>query len=173
MANQYPYFQEEIDSRFPEPLFDELDLNIFVDAYHVHNKVMLRSIKGVISVAVLTPTTWLLKRQTPVQTSTFRAKFTALKKAVEEAIMLRYHLRYMVIKVRNPSPIFVDNMSVVLNANNPWSSLNNKPLALIYHFVIEHVSNDVVEVRKNNTKEKYAYPFTKALVSNYFHGFYH
>ena len=26
--NQYPYFQEDIDERFPEPLFYELDLNI-------------------------------------------------------------------------------------------------------------------------------------------------
>ena len=30
-GNQYSYFQEEIGDRFPDPLFDSLDLNIFVD----------------------------------------------------------------------------------------------------------------------------------------------
>jgi short-subunit dehydrogenase involved in D-alanine esterification of teichoic acids len=46
------------------------------------------------------------------------AKFTALKKAVEEITALRYHLRSMGIKVSKITPIYVDNMSVVLNASN-------------------------------------------------------
>ena len=29
-VKQYSYFQEEIDDRFTEPLFNELDMNIFV-----------------------------------------------------------------------------------------------------------------------------------------------
>ena len=57
-GNQYSYFQEDIDNRFTEPLFDELDLNIFVVAYHRHNKVTGRSIIGLLSMVVSTPTTW-------------------------------------------------------------------------------------------------------------------
>ena len=41
------------------------------------------------------------------------------------------------------------------------------------HFVQEPVANDVVKVRKIDTKENYADPFTKALVINEFHVFYH
>eukprot|EP00957_Ditylum_brightwellii_P134727 10271592-Ditylum_brightwellii.AAC.1 len=72
----------------------------------------------------------------------------ALKAAVEEAVMLRYYLRAMRFKVSAPTPIFVDNMSIVLNASNPGSTLNQKTVALSYHFVREHVANDAIKIRK-------------------------
>ena len=40
----------KINDRFPEPLFDELDLKIFVDTEHGHDNVTGRSITGIISV---------------------------------------------------------------------------------------------------------------------------
>ena len=172
-GNQYSYFTEEVDPRFPEPLFDEFDVHVFCDADHGHDQITGRSITGLFTVVGSTPTTWSSKRQSSVHTSTFGAEFTALKSAVEEAVMLRYHLRSMGIRVSKPTPIFVDNMSVVLNATNPGSTLNKKTVALSYHFVREHVANEVVEVRKIASTENFADPFTKALVSNDFHGFYH
>ena len=63
-GNQYSYFQEDIDKSFPEPIFDELDLNIFVDADHGHNKVKISSITGLLSVVGSTPPTWSSKRHT-------------------------------------------------------------------------------------------------------------
>ena len=87
--------------------------------------------------------------------------------------MLRYHIQSMGARVRNLSPNFFDNMSVVLNENNPGRSFNKKTVAFSYHFVREHVANDVAEVRKITTKENYADLFTKALVSNEVHLFSH
>ena len=63
-VNQNSYFQEDIDKSFPEPIFDELDLNIFVDADHGHNKVKISSITGLLSVVGSTPPTWSSKRHT-------------------------------------------------------------------------------------------------------------
>ena len=116
---------------------------------------------------------WHTKRQTSVQTSSFGAEFTALKKAVEEVVALRYHLRSMGVIISKPTPIYVDNMSVVLNASNPGSSLNKKTVALSYHFVREHVANDVCRIRKIATEENYADPLSKALNSTHHHGFFH
>ena len=79
----------------------------------------------------------------------------------------------MGIKVSKPTPIFVDKVSVVLNAANPGSTPNKKTVALSYHFVRENVANNVVEMRKIHTSENLSYPFTKILASKYFHGFYH
>ena len=79
----------------------------------------------------------------------------------------------MGVKVSKPSPIFVKNMSVVLYENNSEISLNKKTVVLSYHFVRENVANDVVEVRKIDTNKFCARLFTKALVSNKNHGFYH
>ena len=87
-----------------------------------------------------TPTTCSSKRQTTVQTSTFGAKFTVPKKAVEDSFMLLYHLRLIGINVSKPKAVFMDNVSVVLNAENTGSTLNKKTVALSYHFVREHVS---------------------------------
>ena len=107
---------------------------MFVDAHHGHDKVAGRSITGLFSVVGSTPTTWSSKLQTAVQTSTFGAEFTALKKDFKESFMLWYHLRSMGIKVSKHTPVFLDNLSVVLNATNPGSTLNKKSVALSYHF---------------------------------------
>jgi hypothetical protein len=71
----------------------------------------------------------------------------------------------MGVKAFKPTPIFVDNMSVVLNASNPGSTLNKKSVALLYHFVREHVANSVAKIRKIDSAGNYADPFTKALNS--------
>ena len=79
----------------------------------------------------------------------------------------------MGIKVMKPTSIYVDNMSVVLNASNPGSTLNKKTIALAYHYVREHVANHVIEIRKIELAENYADPFTKALNSSEHGGFFY
>ena len=59
----------------------------------------------------------------------------------------------MGIKLSKPTPVFVDSMSVVLNATNPGSTLNEKTVALSYHFVREHIANNIVEVREKHTSD--------------------
>ncbi|MGH3054901.1 MAG: reverse transcriptase domain-containing protein, partial [Gaiellaceae bacterium] len=48
-GNQYDYFTEEMDPRFPIPLLQELPITIFVDADHGHDKTSGRSITGLFS----------------------------------------------------------------------------------------------------------------------------
>ncbi|MGH7955023.1 MAG: reverse transcriptase domain-containing protein [Gloeomargaritales cyanobacterium] len=172
-GHQYDYFVEELDPRFPEPLLNELDINIFADSDHGHDKVTGRSITGLIGMVGSTPTMWSAKRQPCVQTSTFGAEFVAMKKAVEEAITLRYHLRSFGVAVNKPTCIYADNMGVIINASNPASTLNKKPVALSYHFTREHVANSVIEIRKIDTDHNYADPFTKAINSTQFHKFFY
>ena len=104
-------------------------------------------------------------RQTSVQTSTFGSEFTALKKAVEVAITIRYHLRSMGVKVTKPTKIFVDNKSVCINSSNPASTLNKKAIALAYHFVREHQAAGIVEIHYIKSEDNYADCLTKALNS--------
>ena len=75
----------------------------------------------------------------------------------------------MGVNVTKPTRILVDNMAIILNSTNPGSTLNKKMVALAYHFVREHVANNVIEVKKIDTKDNYADPFTKSLRSNEFH----
>jgi len=171
-GNQYQYFIEDVDPRFPEPLLPELSVNIFVDSDHAHDKPTGRSITGILAMVGSTPTVWLSKRQGAVQTSTYGAEFAALKRAVEEAVNIRYHLRSSGVRVQQATNIWVDNMSVVLSSTNPGSPLNKKNVALAYHFVREHAANEVVSIRKIQSTHNYADAFTKALDSTSFHTFF-
>ena len=168
--NQYKYFKEEIDNKLPVGKMKELPITILCDSNHGHDKRTGKSITGIIVFVGKTPIYWGSKRQGAVQTSTFEAKFVALKKAVEEAVTTRYWLRFMGVRVLKPIVIYGDNLSTITNATTPGSALNKKHLALSYHYCLEHFSAGVVRIRKINGKDNHADPFTKALVNHEFHG---
>ena len=170
-GNQYSDFVEELDNRVPIEKMKELALNIFVDSNHGHDKMTGRSVTGMISFVGRTPVHWSAKRQGAVQSATFGAEFVALKRAVEEAITLRYHMRSMGVAVTQPTVIYGDNLSAITNATLPGSALKKKYLALSYHFCREHFSAGIVDIRKIGGKDNYADAMTKALVSSEFHGF--
>ena len=148
----------------------ELALNIMLDSNHDHDKVAGRSIAGLISFVGRTPVNWSAKRQGAVQTATFGAEFIALKKAVEEAVTLRYYMKSMGVAVTKPTVIYGDNLSSITNATLPGSALKNKYLPLSYHFCREHFSAGIVDIRKIDGKDNYADAMTKALASPTFHG---
>ena len=170
-GNQYSDFVEEDDPRLPIPKMKELSLNIFVDSNHGHDQVTGRSISGILSFVGRTPVYWAARRQSSVQTPTFGAEFIALKKAVEEAITLRYYMKSMGVEVTKPTVIYGDNLSAITNATMPGSALKKKYLALSYHFCREHFSAGIVDIRKIDGKDNYADAMTKALASPEFHGF--
>ena len=86
------------------------------------------------SVVGSTPKTWSSKFMAAVKTSAFGAEFTVLNNYVEESVIIRYHLRLMVIEVSKPKPTFVDIMSVVSNVTNTCITLKKKTMELTYHF---------------------------------------
>ena len=112
----------------------------------------------------------MAKRRGAIQTSTFEAEFCALRKAVEEAITLRYYLRSIGVHVKKPSIIYADNLSAIINTKELGSALKQKHVALSYHFCRENYSSGVVDKRKVDGKHNYADPFTKGLVSKEFYG---
>ena len=163
-GNQYD-FKEEIDEKLPESKMRELKITIFADSNHGHDLVTGKSITGVIVFVGRTPIKYISKRQASVQTSTFGAEFMALKRAVEEAVTIRYYLRSMGVRVDSPTVIYGDNMSSIKIVTDASSPLKKKYLALAYHFCREHYSAGIVEIRKIDTKHNLADPFTKSLVS--------
>ena len=79
----------------------------------------------------------------------------------------------MGVPVTKTTPIYVDNMGVVVNATNPASALNKKAVALSYHYVREHVANGIIDIRKIDSKENYADLYTKALPRGEHHSFFY
>jgi len=167
-GNQYDK-TEEMDDKLPAPIMNELKITIFVDANHGHDLITGKSVTGLILFVGRTPIKYFTKRQSTVQTSTFGAEFISLKRAVEEAITVRYYLRSMGVKVTEPTVIYGDNMSAIRNTIDPGSPLKKKYLALAYHFCREHYSSGIVDIRKIHTKDNISDPFTKGLSTNEFH----
>ena len=168
-GNQYADFKEDVDPRLPEARLKELTITIYIDANHGHDKVTGKSITGILVLVGSTPIYWQSKRQASVQTATFGAEFISLKRAIAEAITIRYYLKSMGVKVTKPTVIYGGNMSSIENTIESGSPLKKKYLALSYHFYREHYSAGIVSIGKINPKEDRADPFTKALVSNEFH----
>jgi hypothetical protein len=167
-TEQYAYAREEIDSRFPRPMGDELDISVFFDSDHGHDKVTGRSISGVIIMVGSTPVVWRSKRQGAVQTSTYGAEFSAMRLATEEIITMRYMLRSLGIKVTSPSSLSGDNAGVISNTTNPDATLKKKHIALSFHSVRENVSAGVICPRQVSSENNIADLLTKPLDRNTF-----
>ena len=75
--------------------------------------------------------------------------------------------------VKSVTSIFEDNQSVCISSTNPGTTLNKKNVALAYHFVREHVANNIIKIMKIASKDNYGDPFTKALNSTVFNDFFY
>ena len=67
----YPDAREEIDETLPKPLVPEMAVAAMVDSDHVHDKVMTRSVTGLLIFVGRSPVFWLSKRQGAIETSTY------------------------------------------------------------------------------------------------------
>ena len=60
-------------------------------------------------------------------------------------------------------PIFCDNTSAITISNNPIQNSRYKHIDIRYHFIREHIMNDIVELYFVPTTEQIADVFTKPL----------
>ena len=161
LATNYPDSFEEIDVNLPEALIDEMEITVFVDSDHAHDKVSRRSITGIIIFVGRTPVIYSSKRQGAIETSTYGAEFCAMKNAVEELIALRYMLRCLGVKVEHASLICGDNMGVIQNATISESLLKKKHVAISYHKTREAAAAGIAHPIKTGGADNYADVLTK------------
>ena len=78
----YPDAVEEIPHDMPTPKGKPVQLTVYVDADHAHDKVTRRSVTGIILFGNKTPLKAISKRQKTVETSTYGSELVAAKIAV-------------------------------------------------------------------------------------------
>ena len=140
-----------------------MQINCFVDADHAGDKITKRSQTGVLIFCNMAPIFWYSKKQNTVETSTFSAKFVALKIAVEILDGSRYKLRMFGVPIDGPSNVFCDNLSIVRNSSFPDSPLKKKHCSIAYHKVRESIAGGSVLLYYKSTKTNLADLFTKSL----------
>jgi hypothetical protein len=133
LQNNYQDAFKEIDVNLPKAIVDEMEITVFVDSDHAHDKVLRRSITGILIFVVRNPVIYSSKRQGAIETSTYGAEFCAMKNAIEELIALRYVLRCLGVKVTHASLVCGNNMGVVQNATISDSLLKKKHVAISYY----------------------------------------
>jgi hypothetical protein len=164
----YPDAAEEIDRDLPKPLVDEMEITVFVDSDHAHDKVTRRSITGIMIFVGRTPVFYSSKRQGAIETSTYSAEFCAMRNATEETIAVRYMLRCLGVKVEHATFMFGDNLGVVQNATIKDSLLKKKHVAIAYHKVRESAAAGIIHPMKINTKDNFSDILTKSLTQRTF-----
>jgi hypothetical protein len=167
-ADQYSYAVEEMDKSFPKPLGEELDVNIFFDSDHAHDRKTGRSISGIIVYLGNTPIIWKSRQQGAVQTSTYGAELCAMRMAVAEAISICFMLRSFGICVSSPTLTMGDNKGAIITAITPECALKKKHVALSYHFVREQTAVGTINPQKIEGRDNVADLLTKALDRNTF-----
>ena len=144
--NEYPEAVEGIDRGFSKPYGPILRSTILVDSDHAHDLKTRRSLTSVLAFVGSTPVQWKSKRQTTVASSTYAAKFAALRSVTKEAISLRYMLRCLGCNIPSngacPTDIFGDNLSVIQNVQNPEADLSKKHVVISFHVVREAVTKE-------------------------------
>ena len=119
-----------------------------VDSDHGHDKKTCHSLTGWISFAGPTPVACQSKRQGSIASSAYVADFSAIRTDTEEEMSLRYTLRCLGCNVPEdgscPTKLFIDNLSVVKNCQNPAADLSKKCVAISYHIVREAVADDII-----------------------------
>ena len=124
----YDGAKEELDPGFPMVFGPILETTILVDSDHVHNLAIRKSLTGLLAYVGSSPVNYFSKRQESIASSTYAAEFPALRTAIEEAQKLRYMLRCLGRNIPSdgtcPTRVFGDNLSIILNAQNPVADLS-------------------------------------------------
>ena len=128
---------EEVPQDAPVPLGKQVILTHYVDANLYHCMLTGRSVTGIIHFINGTPIDAFSKKQSTVETATYRSEFVAARTCVEQIMDLRSTLRYLGVPIEGRSFMFGDNESVVNSSSKPESKLHKRHVALSFYHVRE------------------------------------
>ena len=132
----YGDVQEILPDDMSEPLGETVVTTTTMDANLNHCLATGKSLTGCLHFVNKTPADWYSKKQTTVETATYRSEFVAAKTATEQIKDIRQTLRYLGAPIGSKSILFGDNRSVVTSATLPHSTLT----ILAFHQVREAIA---------------------------------
>ncbi len=136
---------EEIPTDAPTPLGKTVRLTHYVDANLMHDLLTGKSATGILHLINQTPFDWYSKKQSTVETATYGSEFVAARVCVEQAIDIRYTLRYLGVPIEDTSYMFGDNKSVVDSASTPHAKLHKRHSILSFHRVRQAIASGFIK----------------------------
>ena len=145
------------------PLVEEMEITVFVNSDHAHDKVTRQSITGLIMIVGSTPLLYYSKRQGAVETSNYSTEFMEMCHVVEEVCSLQYMLICLGVHVENASHVYGYNLGVIENTTIKDSLLKNKHVAISYQFFCEAIVAGVIFPIKIASADNNSDCLTKSL----------
>ena len=109
------------------------------------------------------PVTWISRKQTVVESSTFGAEFIALKTALDLVEALVYKLRMLGVPIDGEARVFCDNEAVVKSGSFPEITLKKKTSSIAFNKVREAIAASKIILYFENGSSNISDLFTKVL----------
>ena len=163
MRQIYYDAEDELPPKMPKPRGKAVDISCFVDSDHAGNRVTRRSHTGALLMINSAPVTWLSRKQTVVESSTFGAEFIALKTALDLVEALVYKLRMLGVPIDGEARVFCDNEAVVKSGSFPEITLKKKTSSIAFNKVREAIAASKIILYFENGSSNISDLFTKVL----------
>ena len=155
--------EEVLLKNMPQPRGMGFVTQSYVDADHASDLITRRYRTGFLVYLNCAPVYWMSKKQTSVDTSSFRSEFIAMKQCTIYIRGLQYKLRTGGGPCTSSAFIFGDNQGVLANTTIPDSTLKNKSQSIAYHFFRKGAARDEWRTAYVNTHLNPADLLTKPL----------
>nr|GEW96803.1 copia protein [Tanacetum cinerariifolium] len=158
----FQYLRGTVNRGLWYPKDSSIALTAFADADHAGCQDTRRSTSGSLQFLGDRLISWSSKRPKSAAISGTEAEYIALSGCCAQILWMRSQLTDYGLGF-NKIPMYRDNKSVIVLCCNNVQHSRSKHIDIRYHFIKEHVENDVIELYFVNTEYQLVDIFTKAL----------
>ncbi|GJS84617.1 retrovirus-related pol polyprotein from transposon TNT 1-94 [Tanacetum coccineum] len=144
------------------PKDSSISITAFADADHAGCQDTRRSTSGSMQFLGDRLVSWSSKRQKSATISSTEAEYIAMSGCCAQILWIRSQLTDYGLGF-NKIPMYCDNKSAIALCCNNVQHSESKHIDIRFHFIKEHVENEVIKLYFVNTEYQLADIFTKAL----------
>ena len=144
------------------PLGGDFDLIAYTDSDYGECNLNWKSTSGACQFLGNRLVSWQCKKQVSVAISTCEAEYVTTSSCCAHVLWIQHQLRDYGLNFLQ-TPIFIDNNSALLVANNPVKFKNTKHIDVLHHFIRDCVEHGLIEMQRIDTEDNLADLFTKAF----------
>jgi hypothetical protein len=111
---------------------------------------------------------WLSKKKGSISLSTTEAEYIVAATCCTQILWMIQTLAYLKVTYTDPIPLHCDNTSAISLSKNHVLHSKSKHIPIKYHFLIEQVTNIIVQVNYIPSTEQIVVIFTKPLATTPF-----
>jgi hypothetical protein len=162
------YLKETMNYGMWYPRNHNFQLTAYSDAYWANCVDERKSTSGGAFFLGDSLVAWISKKKGSISLSTTKVEYIVVSTCCTQVLWMIQTLSDLEVKYATPIPIHCDNTSAISVSKNPIFHSKTKHIPIKYHFLIEQVTNQVVQVQYIPTIKQIVDIFTKPLAKTPF-----